>query len=71
MLAYFQCHLVHLLALLCGDLPFLIVVLPRGKHQQLASGTCLKLFAMGLGEWREAVFHDDDGGEAGIEGGSF
>ena len=70
MLAYFLRHQVHLLALLCDVLPFLIVVLPWGKHQQLASGTSLILFAMGLGEWREAVFHDDVG-KAGIEGGSF
>ena len=41
---------------------------PGREHEQSAFGTGVKLFAVRLGKWGEAIFHDDDGGEFGVEG---
>lgn len=47
-----------------------VVMRPGGEHEQTAFSTGIELFAMGFGERGEAVFHDDDGGELGVEGGT-
>ena len=65
-----QCHLVELLALNAGDGALLVVMLPWGEHQKAACGTGVELLAVGLRELGEAVLHQNDGGEAGVEGGA-
>jgi len=45
-----------------------VVMRPGGEHEQTAFGASIKLFAVRLGKWGEAIFHDDDGGEFGVEG---
>ena len=56
------------MALLCGELMAVVVMRPGGEHEQTAFGAGIKLFAVRLGKWGEAIFHDDDGGEFGVEG---
>ena len=47
-----------------------VVVLPGGEEQEASLGAGVEALSAGLGEWCEAVFAQDDGGEAGVEDGS-
>ena len=46
------------------------MVLPGREHEEAALGAGVELLAVGLREGSEAVLHDDDGGQAGVEGGA-
>ena len=47
-----------------------IVVFPWGKEEELTSGTSFHALASGFGEFSEAIFLEDDEGEAFVEGGT-
>ena len=47
-----------------------VVMRPGREHEQSAFGAGIKLFAVRLGKWGETIFHDDDGGELGVECGA-
>ena len=62
-------HLVEGEALLALDVATAVVVLPWSEEQEAALCAGIEAPSAGLGEWCEAVFAQDDGGEAGVKDG--
>ena len=64
------CHFVEGEALVAADGEALVVVLPGGEEQKLATGAGFHALAAGLGKVGEAVLLKDDEGQALFEGGA-
>lgn len=52
------------------DLVAVVVVGEGRKHEEAAFHACGELLATWARQWAKSVFHDDDGRQAGIEGGA-
>ena len=54
--------------MLHGDGATVIVVLPWSKEKEATGSAGIELLAARLGEGREAILHEDDEGQSGVEG---
>lgn len=58
------------MALLGSKFLAVVMMRPRGEHEQTAFSAGIELFTMGLRERGETIFQDDGGGELSVEGGT-